>query len=563
MRKRCKVLRSSVVRRPAAVLVAGLAVAVLWAFVRVPAYAQVQIPAEALSDETALQRVFQQGHELEAQRRWGEALAYYEDAVKEFPDRRDLWDRLTQTRLHYDVCRRYQDATYKASLREMTERQAADVYNEVLQKIETHYVKQPGWQELARRGVDNLTIALTESAFTTLNVPHTPADTIRTFSDELRRRMDVTVVSTRQDARQVATVVAQLAASRLSLPPQVTILEFTCGATCALDQYSSFLTGAELEELFSQIEGNFVGLGIELKAHQQALAIVNVIPGGPAEAAGIRAGDRIIEVDGVPTANVSTDEAANLLKGVEGSAVEVTVTAPNGQVRHLRLVRRRVEVPSISDTRIVDPERGIAYLRLASFQKTTARDLDAALWKLHRAGMQSLIVDVRGNPGGLLTAAVEVADRFLETGNIVSTRGRSTREDFDYRAHTPGTWRMPLSVLIDGETASASEIFAGAVRDHRRGTIVGTRSYGKGSVQGIFPLDASRAGVRLTTAKFYSPGGFAISDRGVAPDVLVRNAAKPVDSELFVPPSLTEDPVVKAALQVARNGLAQQQARLP
>ena len=119
------------------------------------------------------------------------------------------------------------------------------------------------------------------------------------------------------------------------------------------------------------------------------------------------------------------------------------------------------------------------------------------LWQLHRQGMRSLIVDVRGNPGGLLTAAVEVADKFLTDGTIVSTRGRSSREDFDYRAHRSGTWRVPLVVLIDRDTASASEIFAGAVRDNGRGTIVGERSYGKGSVQGIFPLTASRAGVRL------------------------------------------------------------------
>ena len=143
--------------------------------------------------------------------------------------------------------------------------------------------------------------------------------------------------------------------------------------------------------------------------------------------------------------------------------------------------------------------------------------------------MKSLVIDVRGNPGGLLTASVEVADKFISDGTIVSTRGRSSSEDSDYRAHRVGTWRVPLVVLVDRDSASASEIFAAAIRDHRRGTVVGERSYGKGSVQGIFPLNQARAGVRLTTAKFYAPGGQPISNRGVTPDLIVHVNAKPTD----------------------------------
>lgn len=542
-------------------ILATLAALLLLGFVPVRALAQVRIPTEALSDETGIQQVFQRGNDLESQRRWGEALAYYETAVKDYPDRRDLWDRLTLARIHYDVCRRYQDATFKASLKDLSERQALDVYGEVLQKIETHYVKQPNWQELARRGVDNLNVALAEASFRELHLQGVPEETLRVFRDELQRRMTVTVVRSRQDAREVATAVARLAATQLGLRPSATVLEFTSGATCALDQYSTFLTSGELEDQFSQIEGNFVGLGVELKAQEQSLAIISVIPGGPAERGGIRKGDRIVQVDGVSTTQVSTDEAANLLKGLEGSAVQLTIVDAAGASRELRLVRRRVEVPSVTDVKVIDRDYGIGYLRLTCFQKTTARDLDTALWKLYRDGMQSLIVDVRGNPGGLLTASVEVADRFLDSGNIVSTRGRNPREDFDYPARGAGMWRVPLLVLIDGDTASASEIFAGAVHDHHRATVVGTRSYGKGSVQGIFPLDNSKAGLRLTTAKFYSPSGTAISDRGVSPDVLVRTVKKSVAEAAAGDNNSSEDATLVAALQVARNGLAQRQAR--
>jgi carboxyl-terminal processing protease len=318
-----------------------------------------------------------------------------------------------------------------------------------------------------------------------------------------------------------------------------------------------------LDDVLSQIEGNFVGLGIELKAEGEALQIVSVISGGPADKGGLEAGDRIVEVDGRSTREASTDAAADLLKGAEGSMVELVVLDPSDAARRIRLQRMRVEVPSVDQVSIIDPDYGVGYVRITSFQKTTNSDMDAALWKLHREGMRSLIVDVRGNPGGLLTASVEAADKFVSQGSIVSTRGRSSAEDFDYKAHKVGTWRVPLIVLIDGDSASASEIFAGAIRDHRRGTLVGQRSYGKGSVQGIFPLSIANAGVRLTTAKFYSPAGHPISRRGVHPDVVVaqqdrRVVAKPVEERLSSVDD-QRDNVLAAAMQIAQKQLSQRQ----
>jgi carboxyl-terminal processing protease len=165
--------------------------------------------------------------------------------------------------------------------------------------------------------------------------------------------------------------------------------------------------------------------------------------------------------------------------------------------------------------------------------------------------MRSLVIDLRGNPGGLLKAAVDVADKFVNEGLIVATRGRSPREDFDHRGQVQGTWRVPLVILIDHDSASASEILAGAVRDHRRGTVVGEKSYGKGSVQGIFPLAVSHTGIRLTTAKWYTPSGQAISGQGIAPDIAVQKAAKPVDGQ--IPRSPAEDAIFRIGLQTARN----------
>ena len=172
--------------------------------------------------------------------------------------------------------------------------------------------------------------------------------------------------------------------------------------------------------------------------------------------------------------------------------------------------------------------------------------------------MRSLILDLRGNPGGLLTSSVEVADKFLTQGNIVSTRGRSAQEDFNYQAHYGGTWRVPLVVLIDGDSASASEIFAGAIKDNNRGTVVGATSYGKGSVQGIFPLGYAGAGIRLTTAKFFSPNGTPISHRGVEPHnvVVSRVAAKPTANGLSDIERQPEDAILAAGIRAARSRVA-------
>ncbi|HVU88892.1 MAG TPA: S41 family peptidase, partial [Pirellulales bacterium] len=393
------------------------------------------------------------------------------------------------------------------------------------------------------------------------NLPRLPQAQIDRFRREVLDRVAGWQINTRHHARDAVVYIARLGRERLGLNNTVTILEYTCGATSGLDAYSTFLTADQLNEVYSQIEGNFVGLGVELKASDRALLILKVITGSPAEKAGIHAGDRIVAVDGQSTTDLSTDQAANLLQGKEGTFVEVTLIAPDSTNRQLRIRREQIEAPSVDGGRILDPATGVAYLRLHQFQKTTVRELDAELWRLHRLGMKSLILDLRNNPGGLLAVSVEVVDKFVEGGVIVSTRGRGPQEDYKYTAHADGTWRMPLVVLIDGDSASASEIVAGAIRDHRRGIIVGSTSYGKWSVQGIFPLNQANAGLRLTTAKFYSPLNHSYSGIGVKPDVEVQQVAKPVidTSGEVSQAGAGNDPQLEAALRLSRDQLAKRQ----
>jgi len=517
-----------------------------------------QPPGPSLRATTDLYDLLRRGHVLEVERRWGEAVVHYEDGLRQFPGEDALKQRFDFARLHYDVSRRYADRSFREGLSHLSYSAALDLYSEVLLKIHAHYVETPHWKELVACGTNGLAVALTETAFLETNLRDPEVQALDAFRDELGRLLAERPVASRDEARDAVISAVSLARQQLGVPPTAVVMEYLCGAAGSLDPYSTYLTPDQLSEVYSQIKGNFVGLGVELRAQEGALVIVRVIPNSPAQRSGLCEGDRIVAVNGHQTRNLSTDHAANLLQGEADSIVELTAERPGSEPRTLRVRRQRVEVPSVDDTRLLDPSQGIAYLKLSCFQEATYREVDDALWRLHRLGMKKLILDLRGNPGGLLVSAVEVADLFLERGVIVATRGRNAYEDFTYSAREAGTWRVPLVVLIDGESASAAEIFAGAIRDHHRGTIVGQRSFGKGSVQGIFPLNVGSAGLRLTTAKFYSPSGRPYSIVGVEPHVAVRQAARPVTGASGPePPAKDNDPMLAAALQVAIHLLAQ------
>ena len=487
--------------------------------------------------------------------RWADVVKICETAARKGTLDPALGRQYDLAKLHCDIARRHAEPAYRRQLSLLSEPEARRAYGEVLSRIGSHHVENPDFGRLSARGRLAVDVALEDPAFLANHASQATVERLTAYRGQVERIVATRPVASQADAEAVAAWIARAGHSILGVQPAVMLMEMAAAAVGGLDEYSAFLTTGQLEDLYSQIEGNFVGLGVELKSAPDGLLVVHVIPASPAERAGIRAGDRLIGVGGKSIGGLSVDEAAHLLQGPEGSLVTLAVARGPGAARALTVRREHVEVPSIEEVAIVDTSAGIARVKISSFQKTTAVDLDAALRRLDAAGMRALIIDLRGNPGGLLSAAVDVADLFLDRGLVVATRGRSPEEDFNYTAARSGTWRMPVVVMIDGDSASSSEILAGAIRDHRRGTLVGSRSYGKGSIQGIFPLDTAGVGMRLTTAKFFSPRGLPFSGVGVDPDVPVVTAARPTDGSVAAAEGQQSDAVFATAVELARRSV--------
>jgi carboxyl-terminal processing protease len=515
----------------------------------------------ASTEPQAADAALELGLNQERSRDWAAAIETYHSALERWPSRADLSRRLRLCEIHFKLNRRYGDSSFRNILLRLPQDQAVDLYDEVLERIQTNYVDPVPFEPLVRHGLDNLEVALRDQAFVRTNAPEATPERVTWLREELRKYRAELAIPDRAAAIRMALSTSDLARKSIGMTSTPILLEFTCGACDALDDFTSYLTPDKLDDLYAMIDGNFVGLGIELKTDKDGLRLVGVIRGGPAWEAGLKAGEVIVNIGGRSLKGLNLDEAANRLQGTEGTTIELDVKRRDGSTQSHRLVRRHVDVESVTKVKLVDPQGGIGYLQLTGFQKTSAEEIDQAVEALSRQGMKALVIDLRGNPGGLLNVAVEIAERFIDSGLVVSTRGRAQGQTQFLSARGRARFLMPLYVLVDHDSASASEILAGALQDHHRATILGTRTYGKGSVQSIFSLRSAPAGLKLTTAKFYSPRNRPYSEQGVQPDIpiVARTAAKPAaDSPAPFTESIIGDPaqdtILATAIQTAKNG---------
>ena len=306
------------------------------------------------------------------------------------------------------------------------------------------------------------------------------------------------------------------------------------GAVGTLDPHSSFMTPEEFKELQIETKGKFSGIGIEITLKDQTLTVVSPIEGTPAYQAGLRTGDQIVKINGTSAKNMTLMEAVKTIRGPKGSKVTLTINREGFQhPKDFVITRQIIPIRSVK-ARIL--EDGIGYVRLTNFQDQTDSDLEGYLKKMKQRlkPFKGLILDLRNDPGGLLEQAVRVSDEFLKSGLIVYTEGRSKRQNMRFYARSSQEGKVanvPMVVLINEGSASASEIVAGALKDQKRALIVGSKSFGKGSVQTIIPLEDGSA-LRLTTALYYTPSGITINDKGIVPDVVVPDKPLPTDKSL-------------------------------
>lgn len=353
-----------------------------------------------------------------------------------------------------------------------------------------------------------------------------------------------------QDARMLADVLERVKHDYVNPVDDHQLLQAAIrGMVSSLDPYSAYLDGEEYDEVKISSSGQYSGVGIEVSMEDDEVVVVSPFEGSPAASAGIRPGDVIATIDGIPVNTANLADTIGRMRGKEGTTVKIGILREgSAEPLQFTLKRSRVELRSVK-AELLEP--GMGYVRISQFSETTGDDLDAALKDLRKrngAALKGLVLDLRNNPGGVLEAAVSVSDTFLDAGVIVTSKGRTPESKFEMNA-TPGDALKgaPIVVLINGGSASAAEIVAGALKDNHRAKLMGRTTFGKGSVQTVIPLSGDRA-IKLTTSLYYTPSGISINHRGIAPDIELPRDPKlpnvPADA-----PLLQRDPEVKRAVQ--------------
>ncbi len=438
---------------------------------------------------------------------------------------------------------RHSDPAYREAISKLHISEALEIYEQVLQKLAEYYVERQKTDltSLFQQGIAELRFALEEDFF--LNeylLPDVPRAAIVAF----RPRLDALTyanIKTVPEARQQVIKVLR-AANEVGLVPRATgefflcliVIELACGACNGLDEYTLFITPGNLRTVAPAAAGKSVGIGIELLMVEQKMRVQRVYPKGPAKE-WLSRHDEVLAING-QRVGTSAEAAMERLRGEPGTAVELEViSAVDGIKRTVSIVRRGVPVPTVDYELLFHPADSLLLgrVRIYEFRDSTVQEVREALAQLQTDGIKGLILDLRGNPGGLFKSAVQVAGLFLGEAVIAVTQSPLKNKipdknfaDREWKTDDQNPCLLPLVVLIDGETASAAEVLAGALKDHKRAELIGQTTFGKGSIQTVVTLDTKApGGIRITFAKFYSPTNKPFSGRGVAPD-LVKDATQ-------------------------------------
>ncbi len=507
----------------------GLCLALLWGLA--------ETAAESAAPHAAkLKELREQARLQEKQGDWSGAVVSYDAILKLDRNQTDVRDRYQSCLRRYWQARRHGDYSYLKEVLSLEMGHALRLYGLVLDTLLDNALerKKTDISRLVSKGAEELRWALASPEFRQQHLRGWREEDLREFKDYVARTFSNLAVQSKDHAVRLVREAAVTAQRTLDVRATAVIMEFLCGACYAMDEYTAYLTPAQLRELCDAIKGDVGAVGLTLAQNGNQIVITEAAPGS-------HAADfvhhRIISVDKKDVSDLSADQVQELLAGPTGTIVELVLEAPDGGRHAKSLQRRPMVVASVRSHMLADRSQ-VGYIQITSFQQTTLHELDDALLTLAKSGMKALVLDLRGNSGGVFEAAIDAARRFLSTGIIVSTQNGDARFNTIYQAHSQAMVTVPLVVLIDGDTASAAEVLAGALKENQRARLIGQTTFGKGFTQILVrlppgPGNLPTGGLRLTVTRFFSPTGQPYSGRGVAPHLFVdRLPMEPIDTQL-------------------------------
>jgi len=484
------------------------------------------------SDEQEIKALLSLAERREQEFDWEKACDIYETVLRTERDLPEVRGRYIHSLRRCWQMRRQKDASYRSKVLSLDYGQAMRLYGNILDNLLDNSLDaknvSPGI--LLQKGIDELSLALADPNFCLQHLPSFKTAEAREFRDWLARVGSTVSSSNRSQAKKQVREIALAAMSKLQMSSTVAIMELASGSCYAFDDYTVYLTPNQLRDLCESLKGEYVSVGISLGMMDGKMMVAGVTPFSPAAETMPPLGkdEQIVSIDKKPIANRPPEAILELLEGPAGSTVDVELNSPTNGNRVITLRRRALFIPSVSYRM---RNEVVGYLNIACFQDTTLQEVDEALYNLKKSNMKALVLDLRGNTGGLFEVAVEVARRFIDQGVIVSTQSSSTSTI--YHARNQAALGVPLVVLVDGDTASSAEVLAGALKENKRGRLVGQATFGKGCTQSIFKLPSGPGGVptgglRITVARFFSPDGASYSGRGVVPHMLVGRVMMPM-----------------------------------
>jgi carboxyl-terminal processing protease len=468
---------------------------------------------------------------------WEQACNVYEAILRQDRNQPEVRARYVQAVRRFWQVRRHRDISFRKEVLSLDYGQSVRLYNSLLETLLDNSLeaKNLALGVFLQKGVEELNLALADPNFCQIHVPNARPDEIREFRDYLVRTWGAASPQSRSQVQKQVREIALAAQGKLQLGASVTVMELASGSCYALDDYTAYLTPNQLKELCDSLKGEYVGVGIGVGVQDGKVVVAELAALSPAAEVmpPLLKDDQIVSVNRKSVAMLSADAVAELLEGPAGSPVDLEIYTPGAGIRYITLRRRSLFARSVDahmKTEIV------GYMRIACFQDTTLQEVDEALMNLRKNNVKVLVLDLRGNPGGLFDVAVEVARKFLENGIVVSLQ--KTQTSTIYQSRNPGALGVPMVILVDGDTASSAEVLAGALKDNKRGRLVGQATFGKGCTQSIFKLPNGPGGVptgglRITVARFFSPEGISYSGRGIVPHMLVERLLMPMNMNMM------------------------------